>query len=274
MKLEDKFPLVLKPRFGAGSVDTFVIKKTDDLGDLTSKADLSNYIAQTFVEGDVYHIDALVLDNEIKYSVVSKYFNTPLCYQDQKSIASIQIEQTSKIALDLKKLTEDVLRAMPTPQSTIVHLEAFHDGKKATFLEVGSRIGGGRINQEFVYNLGIDPDKILLEHMTGHDYSNELLKEIDEKLLKRRCGFVLTAPGKGVLTKLPPQSLFDVPSKNAYDYYIYGRTGKKYDYGHSSVDAIAAVSVFGKTTDGILRELRKLNEWVDFSSAYEEEDKK
>lgn len=110
--------------------------------------------------------------------------------------------------------------------------------------------------------------------MTGHDYSNELLKEIDEKLLKRRCGFVLTAPGKGVLTKLPPQSLFDVPSKNAYDYYIYGRTGKKYDYGHSSVDAIAAVSVFGKTTDGILRELRKLNEWVDFSSSYEEEDKK
>ena len=129
-------------------------------------------------------------------------------------------------------------------------------------------------NHPFVYNLGIDPDKILLEHMTGHDYSNELLKGIDDKLLKRRCGFVLTAPGKGVLTKLPPQSLFDVPSKNAYDYYIYGRTGKKYDYGHSSVDAIAAVSVFGKTTDGILRELRKLNEWVDFSSAYEEEDKK
>lgn len=274
LKLEDKFPVVLKPRFGAGSVDTFVIKKTDDLGDLTSKADLSNYIAQTFVEGDVYHIDALVLDNEIKYSVVSKYFNTPLCYQDQKSISSIQIEQTSKIALDLKKLTEDVLRAMPTPQSTIVHLEAFHDGKKATFLEVGSRIGGGRINQEFVYNLGIDPDKILLEHMTGHDSSNELLKEIDGKLSKRRCGFVLTAPGKGVLTKLPPQSLFDVPSKNAYDYYIYGRTGRKYDYGHSSVDAIAAVSVFGKTTDGILQELRKINEWVDFSSAYEEEDKK
>lgn len=77
-----------------------------------------------------------------------------------------------------------------------------------------------------MYNLGIDPDKILLEHMTGHDSSNELLKEIDGKLSKRRCGFVLTAPGKGVLTKLPPQSLFDVPSKNAYDYYIYGRTGK------------------------------------------------
>ena len=100
------------------------------------------------------------------------------------------------------------------------------------------------------------------------------MKEIDGKLSKRRCGFVLTAPGKGVLTKLPPQSLFDVPSKNAYDYYIYGRTGRKYDYGHSSVDAIAAVSVFGKTTDGILRELRKLNEWVDFSSVYEEEEKK
>ena len=60
LKLEDKFPVVLKPRFGAGSVDTFVIQKADDLGDLTSKTDLSNYIAQTFVEGDVYHIDALV----------------------------------------------------------------------------------------------------------------------------------------------------------------------------------------------------------------------
>lgn len=109
---------------------------------MTSKADLSNYIAQTFVEGDVYHIDALVLDNEIKYSVISKYFNTPLCYQDQKSIASIQIEQTSKIALDLKKLTEDVLRAMPTPQSTIVHLEAFHDGKKQLFLKSDQESAG------------------------------------------------------------------------------------------------------------------------------------
>lgn len=272
LKLEDEFPIVLKPRTGAGSVDTFVIRKSDDIDALTGSGNLSNYVAQTFVEGDVYHVDALVLDGEVKYSIVSRYYNTPLCYQERKSIASIQVDQNSEISLDLKRLTRDVLCAMPTPEDTIIHLEAFHDGEKATFLEVGSRIGGGRINQEFVYNLRIDPDKILLEHMTGHASSEKLIEQVDDILSTRRCGFVLTAPGKGVLTKLPPQSMFDVPSDNVYDYYIYGRMGRRYDYGHSSVDAIAAVSVFGETTDGILQELKKINEWVDFSSAYQEGD--
>lgn len=265
--MKGKLPIILKPRSGAGSVETFVVKDMKDLQMVVSRTNLNDYIAQEFVVGNVYHIDGLIIGGKLQYLVVSRYLNTPLSYQDSKSLGSIQVQIDSKEDQELKKLAREVLNTLPTPDNTIIHLEAFYDGVKATFLEVACRIGGGRIQQEFIYNLNFDPlQKLLMYEVTGHIDIN-FHKKL-QILNNRRCGFILTTPGTGKLIKLPPQSLFEIPVEGAYDYYVYGKVGYEYSKGHSSSDAISAVSVFGISSTDITKKLISIDKWTRQNTEY------
>ncbi|NUF35379.1 ATP-grasp domain-containing protein, partial [Acinetobacter oleivorans] len=71
--LEIGSAIILKPQVGAASEGVIKISELADIPRLSSYA---GYEVEEFVEGDIYHVDAIISDNKMPYFKVSKYINT------------------------------------------------------------------------------------------------------------------------------------------------------------------------------------------------------
>lgn len=143
-------PWVFKPRLLAGSEGIHklndaeaVWRLVDSLGDQRSY-----YLLEQFIPGDVFHVDALVWQGEVVFSLVSRYGLPPMTALQGRGVFSTQVlEQTGEVALALRALNERVVRAMGREWGP-THTEFIRaeDGG-LYFLETSARVGGGNIDK-------------------------------------------------------------------------------------------------------------------------------
>src|SRR5436853_144685 len=76
LKIYNRYPVVVKPRKGYGSVNTTVLKSEEELKVLLSKTLLQtldqplDMLVESFVYGQMYHIDGLFYNNEVLYLIL------------------------------------------------------------------------------------------------------------------------------------------------------------------------------------------------------------
>lgn len=260
------YPLVLKPIDSMGSMDTYKIKNDYDLMNLAKNKVINNYLAEEYINGSLFHIDAFKANDQIKYLIVSKYFDNTLAYKENKSIGSVQVPENSKTYTDIKKYAMTLFNTFESPKNSIFHLEVFYDGKTIKLCEVASRLGGGRILQEIEAEFGFNPIQELLKLELNIpsilDYKNEFH-------LNKIRGFILTSPGEGKLRKLPTDFPKNMPFSGIYDTYRYAKLGKVYDGSHSSIEAICATSVEGAFSNEVAKKLFKIDNWIKNNTVYE-----
>lgn len=142
-------PWVLKPRLLAGAIG---IKKVHDAPELWRKLDelgdqRSFYVLERFVPGDVFHVDALVYDSEVRFSVASGYGRPPLEVAHQGDVFTSRIlERGSKDERELVATNARLLRALGLVRgaSHSEYIRGRDDGK-LYFLETSARVGGAHI---------------------------------------------------------------------------------------------------------------------------------
>ena len=98
-------PWLLRPRAEASAVGIRRIddqeqlwRVLDDLGDLQS-----HHILDEFVAGDLFHVDSIVNDRDVKFSVVHQYGRPPMNLMHAGGIFAIQT--VDRASLDWKELT-------------------------------------------------------------------------------------------------------------------------------------------------------------------------
>lgn len=142
-------PWVLKPRFMAGAIG---IKKIDEAGQLWPLLERlgdeqSNYLLERFLPGEIYHVDTIVSNGHVVFSVASKYGKPPLEVSQGGGVFTTQIvERNSPIERRLTEQNGCVMRAMGL-HSGVSHtefIEARKDGE-VYFLETSARVGGANI---------------------------------------------------------------------------------------------------------------------------------
>ncbi|MDS3697102.1 ATP-grasp domain-containing protein [Streptococcus pneumoniae] len=149
------YPIIVKPVMGAGTYNTIKLNCKEDIKLISIREFGQDYIVQEFIEGELYHIDALKLDGKIAYNIVSKYYYPTLEHFKGHSTSSCQIRgEESKI---FKEYTENLLSKIPTTHNSLFHLEIIYNGKNIYFLEIGSRLGGGGIQPIIMDQYNIDP---------------------------------------------------------------------------------------------------------------------
>ena len=144
-------PWVLKPRMLAGSEGISKVhesealwRKLDELGDQRSF-----YLIEQFIPGEVYHVDALVWQGEVVFSLVSQYGVPPMTALQGRGVFSTRVLARNHVdAVSLRALNEQVVKALgrqygPTHTEFI---KADHDGQ-FYFLETAARVGGGNIEK-------------------------------------------------------------------------------------------------------------------------------
>lgn len=142
-------PYVLKPRLSAGAIGIKKIhsaeelwRKLDELGDQQSF-----YLLEKFVPGDIFHVDSILSNKKILFSIVSKYGLPPMEVSHEGRVFMTRtIERGCADETALKELNRSVLPSLGLLQgvSHTEYIKAHEDGK-FYFLETSARVGGAHI---------------------------------------------------------------------------------------------------------------------------------
>ncbi len=141
-------PWFLKPRQQAGAIG---IRKIQDEGELWSAIDelgdrSSHYLLETFVAGDVHHVDSIVYEREVRMAVGSCYGTPPFDVSHGGGVfTSRLVERGTAEDRELLELNRRLLTSLGLVRG-VSHSEYIRtrDGQWV-FLETSARVGGAHI---------------------------------------------------------------------------------------------------------------------------------
>ncbi|HQU81496.1 MAG TPA: ATP-grasp domain-containing protein [Pyrinomonadaceae bacterium] len=159
-------PWVLKPRADASSIG---IKKFTDSEQVWRAVDKLNqnqtlkehadaYLLEEFIEGDVYHVDSLVVGGKAVVSCANRYGFAPLEIAVHGGVStSFTLEYNSKEREKLLKFNQKTLKAFGITKG-VTHAEFIKNRQNGEFyfLEIGARVGGAYTAEAFEAASGLN----------------------------------------------------------------------------------------------------------------------
>jgi biotin carboxylase len=153
-------PWLLKPRSEASSMGIKKITHADELwAILESLGDQQSFfLMEQFVPGDVYHVDGLVDDGHVLFSMAHKYGQPPLSvYSGGGVFITRSLDRESDESKALVELNKQVLKAMGLVRGAThsEYIKSQADGR-LYFLENAARVGGANIAECVEYATGVN----------------------------------------------------------------------------------------------------------------------
>lgn len=201
-------PWLLKPRAEASALGIRKIyepeqlwRTLDELGELQT-----NYLLERFIPGDIFHVDSIVSEHKVVFSVVHQYGKPPMQVMHEGGVFTTRtVDRTSR---EWKELTALNARLAPDLGMArgVTHAEYIraHEDGKFYFLEIAARVGGAFISELVETATGINLwrewAKLEVADLRAEPY---VLPKFDEKY----AGSVLCL----ATTADPDTNAFDAP---------------------------------------------------------------
>ncbi|MBI2429259.1 MAG: ATP-grasp domain-containing protein [Ignavibacteriales bacterium] len=140
---------VLKPRLQAGATGIRKIHAADDLWkNLEELGDRQSfYLLEKFIPGEIFHVDSILVNKQILFSIVSKYGLPPMeVAHEGRVFTTCTIPIGSDDETALQQLNKSVLPSLGLLHgvSHTEYIKGKEDGK-FYFLETSARVGGAHI---------------------------------------------------------------------------------------------------------------------------------
>ncbi|HHU6749935.1 TPA: ATP-grasp domain-containing protein [Staphylococcus pseudintermedius] len=251
---QNGFPVVLKPIDGSGSSDVVIAREQQDIDIfLQSHSDLIKYEIEQFIDGEMYHVDGLVHNAEVKCAYVSHYYNGCLAFKDHQPLASYLLKEAHPLSQALQQKVKQVVAALPTLPNGSFHAEFFvTPAKDIYFCEIASRTGGGEIGRTLEHAIGMQLNQMSLYLQTGRT------EEVDAHLqIQQYGGFIL----------LPPQNATfqGIQQPLDEDWVIFqslkATPGQQFGCAQSSVDHIISVVIEGENEAMLIARIDQVIAW-------------
>jgi biotin carboxylase len=141
-------PWVVKPRAQAAAIGIRKVHSTDELWKtIEALGDThADYLLEHYLPGDVYHVDAIVFDRQLRFAITSRYGTPPMTVAHEGGIFVTQtLSPDDPAAQQLRQRCAHVLESFGLRQGAS-HTEFIHgaDGEWY-FLETSARVGGAYI---------------------------------------------------------------------------------------------------------------------------------
>jgi biotin carboxylase len=141
-------PWMMKPRSSAAAIGIRRLGSEQELWDAVQRAgdEQANYVLETFVGGDVYHVDSIVFRRRVLFSAAHKYGRPPFEVAHSGGVfVTRRLADDSEEARTLTALNAKLLAAFQLERG-VSHTEFIHgrDGRWY-FLETSARVGGAYI---------------------------------------------------------------------------------------------------------------------------------
>jgi len=142
-------PWVLKPRSMAGAIGIKKVQSAeefwpmvDGLGDLQSQ-----YLLEQFLPGNIFHVDTIVYQKQIRFAIASGYGRPPMEVSHEGGVFTTRIlERDADVVRHLLAVNARVMAAfgLVNGVSHTEFIQARDDGE-IYFLETSARVGGAHI---------------------------------------------------------------------------------------------------------------------------------
>jgi biotin carboxylase len=257
------FPIVLKPRDGAGSIGVSILRTREELDRfLASDFALggsfqSNLLVEGYVEGPMCHVDGLVVDGRVVYAWPSQYLYALIDYKDDLNARmDVTLDADDPLTGRLIDFMDRVLENFPAPQHFAFHAEIFHTPDDRLVLgEVACRTGGAAQRDIQRLMWGLDPTESWIQAQLGMPLAREIGSErlrpatlTGQMVLMKRPGTVLSVPGLAPFPWVEKQTVFVKP----------GQVMKAASF---SADFVAAYVVTAPTRRQSVQRMKQLEEW-------------
>ena len=142
-------PWVLKPRFSASAIGIKKFSNPDELWPAldTLGDEQSFHVLEQFVPGEIYHVDSVVSEREIVFSIAHQYGRPPFAIMHGGGIfTSRTLPREGAEATMLRDLNRQVLRGLGLVRG-VAHTEFIKSAATGNFyfLETAARVGGANI---------------------------------------------------------------------------------------------------------------------------------
>jgi biotin carboxylase len=255
---EHGYPIVVKPRDASGSMGLETLETSSELEDYLAAGGVpSNLMVESFVPGSMCHVDGLVIDGQVVFAWPSHYLFRLASYRtDRGGRKDVTLDPDDPLAGRLLEFTDQVLAALPSPDTFAFHAEVFLTPDDSLVLcEIACRTGGAVIRPIMRTMFGIDPNQWWLRAELGlplplDDLTLPLRPRTmsGQLVLVKRPGEVLTLPGA------PP---FPWVERTA----VYVRQGQVMREPTYSADFLAAFVVSAPDRAETERRMDELSAW-------------
>lgn len=248
--LKNGFPIVVKPQDGFGSINTKVITTWKQVERLLEVNNLSNMMVETFVDGEMYHTDGLIMNGKVVFLSVGKYRNSLLKYQEGIGSLSELVSPKNKIFSRLDNFTKKVIESLPYPNNSSFHCEIFHTvNDELVFCEIASRTAGARIGECILQSYGVDLNAEWARLECG------LSSFISENIhLKQLSASYLIPPKPGKLISM----IDELPFPWVTEFQSRVKVGQVLRESKSSTDTLASVVFVGSSQTEINERFMKI----------------
>ena len=141
-------PWVLKPRGQAAAIGIRKLHSADQLWQsIDALGDrFAEYVLEQFVPGEVYHVDSIVFDRQVRFAIASRYSTPPMRVAHEGGIfATLTLQQSSPLSAALLESNARVLGSFGLVRGTS-HTEFIRTQTgEWYFLETSARVGGAFI---------------------------------------------------------------------------------------------------------------------------------
>lgn len=143
------FPIFAKQVDSAGSERIAKLADAQALARWCQQhAGVSNYELDEFLDGDLYHVDALVYRGEVRSLYLCRYSHPNAEFINGKPVGSLPLSPEDPLHARLVAFNHQVFRALGQVPDGATHLELFHTrDDRLVFLEIAARAPGGWIPQ-------------------------------------------------------------------------------------------------------------------------------
>jgi len=172
-------PWVLKPRSEASSMGIRKVNNADELWPILDELGdrQSFYVLEQFVPGDVFHVDSIVWNKKVIFTICSKYGLPPMAvYQGGGVFITGNLPYHAPEEQALQALNREVIAAMGMVRG-VTHAEFIRSAADGTFhfLEIAARVGGANIDLMLEHAAGINLwrewARLELAHLRGEEYT-------------------------------------------------------------------------------------------------------
>jgi biotin carboxylase len=141
-------PYILKPRSQAGAIGIKKLYNKDDAWEAINSLgdEQSYYLIEEFVEGNIFHVDSIIFNNEVKFAQLHEYALPPFeVAHEGRVFCSRTVKKGGDDEKKLIEINKKVIKSLGLKKG-VSHTE-FIKGKDGSFyfLETSARVGGANI---------------------------------------------------------------------------------------------------------------------------------
>jgi biotin carboxylase len=151
-------PWMVKPRMEGGSVQIRKLRHADEVWQCFEElGDRRSYhLIESFVPGQVYHVDSVVHAGKVLMALPGQYGAPPFdVWHGGGVFSSRTVAGDHPLFATLLDLNEKVISAVGVQQG-VNHVEFLGLGDRAYFLEIGARVAGSNLDRLTTAATGID----------------------------------------------------------------------------------------------------------------------